>query len=49
MVALSFNIALIVVLGSIYLANFIIVIILAIIATKSDPTDPTVYQQKEAE
>lgn len=46
MTVLSINIPLAVVLGILFAINDAFVLFFAILATKSDPTDPTVYEQR---
>ena len=49
MVAFGYNPAISSVLGIVYGAALILIVIYAYKATKCDPTDPTVYRQREAE
>jgi hypothetical protein len=46
-VSLSYNIPLAAVLGTVYGIIFVAIIYLAVVATKADPTDPTVYLERE--
>ena len=48
-VSLSYNVALATVLAILYAILFAILIYLAAIATKIDPTDPTIYAEREAQ
>jgi len=48
-VAISHNVVAAVILGVIYGVIFFFIVVLAIKATKSDPTDPTIYAEREAE
>ena len=49
MTVLSSNTPLVVILGLAYVLNSAVVVFFAILATKSDPTDPTVYEQRYTE
>jgi len=48
-VSLSYNIALATCLGVAYFILLVAILVLGIRATKSDPTDPTIYEEREAE
>jgi hypothetical protein len=49
MTVLSLNTPLVVILGLAYVVILAVVLLFAILATKSDPTDPTVYAQRYTE
>lgn len=49
MVTFSYEPAISIVLGLVYSASVVVVVYYAVRSTKFDPTDPTVYAQKEAE